>query len=116
MCYLTFANTFGILKSSDVGFASITFRVQECPGRVTVPDDSVVHYYLEQQRESQHVNACVLSAKQGSHSNSVARTAPEVTASGETGEEAMPPSARIKVWAASLVLRPAQPSVRQSTA
>ena len=43
MWYLTFANTFGILKSSDVGFASITFRVQECPGRVTVPDDSVVY-------------------------------------------------------------------------
>lgn len=126
MSGLTFQNICAILWLSDVGFACVALCLAERPDWVTVPARNVVYYAarrLDCRKEScdaRHIpdnaRTCVLHNKQSPLQDSVAWTALSTTVLGETGEEALPLSARIAVWVASPVLKPAQSLVKQETA
>lgn len=123
MSDLTFQNICAILWVSDAGFACAALCQAERPDWVTVPAWNVVYYAasrLECRKEScdardasANARTCVLHNKQSPVQDSVAWTALNTAVSGETGEEALPPSAHTAVWAASLVLKPAQPLVKR---
>jgi hypothetical protein len=104
------------------GFAFAAPWMPGCPGWATTVPAGAVVYYGRLERRTEGCNArgtpgrtgtCVLLVEQSSITDSVTRTAPKATATGETGEEALPPSTYTAVWDASLVLKPAQPLVRR---
>jgi hypothetical protein len=122
---LTDWNICAILHLLSAGFSYATCCQAARPIWAAVPALDVVYYTHQEpelRKERRHAahslnrsRTCVRPSKQGPVQDTVTRTAPGTTVSGETGEEASSPSSYIAVWDASLVLKPAQPLVTQDS-